>query len=330
MGTQATNHGIFYSCYHRVEDAIYNTFSTGESISDYLAPVKAINKVFGSTLAVASYISNIENYIPVSVLQPISKDIKNGVDFFMGFRSFKAIMNGKFARNDKGEFKLKILALNVSGLALMFFTSVSLLGRFKFNVSAITNFTKNVPVLGALPYAGLLNVSLLTMFGTLYLMSEEKIASLKKAAPKLYEKITDWAEPLDQEKIQKKLDHYRDYNKNKPNHLTKLAMWEKISESELDSDEIKSFSQRKFAKWSLKRDKLNLEIHSNKLQKLSCAAKVVATFAVSIAILTGTWVAIAAAVAVCLGVVEAVSGWKNYQAKNELSSNTYKYTPVYL
>lgn len=327
--------------------------SLGCQVSKELEAVKVINKAGLAVLKAGSYVPAIANNVPIAAIETPLKDIKTFSDFFMGFRSLDALLKGNFAKN------WKVLALNVSGLALMFFTTISGLGRMGVDVSLVTNLAKQVPVFGVLPFAGLLNLSLATMFGMLYLMARDAKAELEEKKEKVPAKLQFWSNPIDESLINARIHKYREVRPNPE----KLQVWQKIQTHSTDHAEqvqfldrqieesrdnktsfdkntqtrlrfddvttkIQEFSAQKHTKWEKKLEKIELGIQSSNLTMLASAAKIAAIIIVSGAILSGVGVAAAAAFAAIMGLIEAGAGFKNYVVKSSMSE--YQITPVKL
>ncbi len=161
MASATTHNNLFKSGYQAIYTGVHKGFSFGAQVSKKLETIKMVDKLGLSILKAASYVPVLVEAVPLSSIETPLKDVKLVTDFFMGFRSLEAGMAGTFAKT------WKTLALNVAGLALMFFTIISALSRLKVDVNFITEMAKKVPVFGVLPFAGLMNLSLLTMFGPL-------------------------------------------------------------------------------------------------------------------------------------------------------------------
>jgi hypothetical protein len=323
MAVSTTQKNFFNACYQTVHNGIDKSFKLGVHVNEKLVLIALVVKVGQALIRAAPLIPGAEVIIPVSDLEVPLKDGKIITDVGKGFPSLEALMNGQFAKT------WKILALNVSGLALMFFAIISGLNRLKVDVSLITELAKKVPFLGVLPFAGLLNLSILTMFGTLYLMSREKLIVINsKTLPKVNQKITNWSKPINADMINQRINYYSDYKKNKPNHQTKLAMWEKIEQNIVPELIIKNFSDQKKTKWERKLEKINLEITSCRVQKLISAVKIASIIAVSATIIIGVGITAATTFAIALALIEAGSSIKKYNLKNSIEA--YKFEPVYL
>ncbi|MFI5344050.1 MAG: hypothetical protein ACHQUC_07510 [Chlamydiales bacterium] len=305
-----------------ISSGIQHGVAMGSSLSKQLDIIKNVQKVGSSILKVAKYVPSLVETLPISLLETPLKDVKRFCNFFMGFRSLEAITQGRFF-----DRSWKIRALNIAGLALFIFTIIELLERFTINVSNIHEAFKKVPFFGVLLYAGLLDLSLLTLSGAIFLMNLDKKSKLANSEQKIHEKIETWKKPLDRSRVQTRLEHYGTKEDESNTLETKKVQWQRIHDQfDLLTDQIADFQQKKLEKWEKKLEKIALEKRVNKIALWTGGSKIVATLMTAVAALSGVGITVALGISMIVGLLEAGGGLKSYFMKRTIAA--YKFQPV--
>lgn len=160
-----------------------------------------IIKTIQLSVAIFSCFPSLEFFLQTPKL--ISKEAKNFTDFIRGLKFVDGILN-------LSQFSLKIVILNISGTILFILSTMTLIDRFRLlDVSAIKMKLATTPIFGVLPYGGLIAFSLLGIMGPAILLTLEGKRKLEKKLNRIQEeKLTFWSQPLNSEKIEKKLKKY--------------------------------------------------------------------------------------------------------------------------
>lgn len=124
------------------------------------------------------------------------KDVKNFTNVVKGMKSVDGFLHFKF--------HWKSLILNISGLTLFIVSSLSLIDRFNFyNVTPIKISLTALPILGILPWGGLLPLSVVGLMGMISLFAIEKMGKLQEDKMRIKsDKLSFWSVPFDLAKVQ--------------------------------------------------------------------------------------------------------------------------------
>jgi hypothetical protein len=307
-----------------IYSGIRSGIAMGSQLSKKLDTVKTIQMMGSSILQTAKYVPLLVTTLPISLFESPLKDIKRFCNFTMGFRSLEAMTQGKFF-----DPSWKIRAINIAGLALFVFTILELLERLAFDLIFIHEAFKKVPFFGVLLYAGLLDLSLLTLSGAIFLINWEKKSKLAETEEKIKEKIETWQIPLDRSRVQMRLEHYETKEDRTNNLETKKAQWQRIHEQfDLISGQIADFQQKKLEKWEKKLEKNSLEKRVNKISLWTGGSKIVTTLMKAAAILSGVGIPVVLGLKMILGLFETGGGLTNYFMKRSIAA--YNFQPVIL
>ncbi len=137
-------------------------------------------------------------------LKPVSNVIKECKDydnFLKGIRAVDGALNPRF--------NWKAMTLTVAGISLFTLSCLTMGDKFKFiKITPIKTALTALPLIGVLPFGGVLHISLVVMFGILFLMSLENRGRLKEGEKGLQKKIDYWTKTIDGEKIAERLTNY--------------------------------------------------------------------------------------------------------------------------
>lgn len=297
------------------------TATKGMQVSKSLDPLKLLSKgaitALKVTEKVVPYFACLA-LIPFGTLYSPLKDVKRICNFFLAFRSFDFYLN----KGAKGPWVIQVL--NIAGLGLFVFTVIDLLERFKFDVSAIHNIAKKVPLFGVLPFAGLLNLCTLTLYGSIYLLGLEKKEKLNEEEERISNKINLWQTKRERQiHIVRKAYHYNNSNfdqlstQERIRQEAKRASWNALRNCN-EPHQNPAFFQRKVNKWELKLEKLSVEKRSNELALVSGSTKILSTLISSAALLSGVGIPLALTISLGLNVIEAACDGRNYFLKKQV------------
>jgi hypothetical protein len=131
------------------------------------------------------------------------KEARNFSNFIKGLKSIDGILHLQFT--------LKMIVLNVSGMTLFILSSITLGERLNLlNASGFKANLATLPVLGVLPFGGLLPLSILGLMGTVLLLSLDKKRKLEKEENDIKNKqLVFWSQSLDQTKVQQRQAKYK-------------------------------------------------------------------------------------------------------------------------
>lgn len=159
-----------------------------------------IVKIVQLGVAIFSCFSTFDIYLDVP--KQFCKEAKNVSNFVKGLKSIEGIFNF--------QFYWKIVILSLSGTTLFILSSLTLLDRFRLlNVTMIKEYLATIPVLGVLPYGGLLPLSMIGLMSILILFSWEKGKKMARQIDKFKNgKLVFWQQPLELPQIQNRQVKY--------------------------------------------------------------------------------------------------------------------------
>lgn len=301
---------VFSSAYHQVIEPpikfVKKGICTGVHEAANLASnaegPELIAKIAATTATVLENIPSLKT--ASEPLKLYTKEVKNFFNFLKGFRSVDAFVNGVI---DSWRF----IAMNVAGVALLVFSCLDFIEKFAWHkFEWLSTNLSQIPILGKLYWGGIPTISMIVLLGCLGSMAVDKEKSLNVQNDKISSgKIKDWSQPLDQDKIAKRIAKYdqkitelnESLIKAKPEKSEKFklqlikvqdkqAKWKKLSEifDSIPTVELEKFRHAKLHKWEKKVEKINLEKKLNYrggIQKiLSISAIVVSSVATIFAI----------------------------------------------
>lgn len=152
----------------------------------------------GST--VIAFVPSIAPLLEGPVL--FCKDVKLFTGILKGFKSIDNLLNITFA--------WKVVVMQISSLTLFVISVLSFAERFElFQVTAIKVMLAAIPILGVLPFGGLLTLSLLGLSGVLLLFAIDKKNKLDLEENHLINhNAAFWSQPLDLQKVEQKQANY--------------------------------------------------------------------------------------------------------------------------
>lgn len=150
-----------------------------------------VMKVMQTAIKALMYVPILASHLTEAKL--LLKEIKDCTNFIKGMQSIDGLINFKFA--------WKLIILNVSGLVLFVLTTITLSEKFLIDCSAIKTTLTAIPVLGKLPFGGLLHISLIGLIGSLLLLSLDKKKKLEQTTSKINSRIEFWNNPIDLNKV---------------------------------------------------------------------------------------------------------------------------------
>ncbi len=173
-------------------------------ISSYIDAVRQLPEF---TLKITEFSLEILAYHPLlkeglAFPKQVCREIKNFTRFAKGIKSIDHLLHLTLS--------WKKVILTVSGLTLFILSGMTLVDRFKIlNISAVKVGLASIPILGTLPFGGLISLSSLGLSSMLLLLSFDKQKNLKKMEIELKnKKWIFWSQPLDLPKVQFKKDKY--------------------------------------------------------------------------------------------------------------------------
>jgi len=199
----------------------------------------------------------------------VLKTTKEFVNLVDGMKSVDGLLHLKF--------KWKVVVLNLSGLILFTINCMSIAEMFKFaDFTALKTSLAAIPLLGVLPFGGILHTSLFGLFGSLFLLTLDKKKKLAEAENRIVnEKLSFWKEPLLKERIELRLAKYEnkiseleDQSAKNPEFqkwIIKRDQWQRLGSCNLNAKEIHFYQKAKLNKWQAKLDKLEREKKINSL-----------------------------------------------------------------
>ncbi len=132
------------------------------------------------------------------------KEARNYTIFFKGFKSLDGLLNLKMS--------WKVIVLNISGMTLFIISIITLADRFGIShATVIKTKLAAIPILGILPYGGLLTISTSVMMSMVLHFSLGKKRSLAEEENALKtKKLAFWSQPIDLLKVQQKQAAYQE------------------------------------------------------------------------------------------------------------------------
>ncbi|WP_068466917.1 hypothetical protein [Candidatus Protochlamydia phocaeensis] len=203
-------------------EAYQSKYETGFLVGKWNEGLSQVRKQFNRTISVIDEIyqgpdmvlkttqlgiSIFSNFPSVSVYLEVPKqfckDARNLSNFVKGLKSLNGLLNIQLHWNS--------LIRTAAGITLFILSSISLIERAQlFNVSTIRIRLAAIPILGILPYGGLLSLSLIGLIGMTALNSFEKSKKLNEQTEHLKEgKLAFWSQPLTLAKIQERQAKYQ-------------------------------------------------------------------------------------------------------------------------
>jgi|GEM_PF-4546799 len=228
----------------------------GAKISVKLDDVKLLIETTETSLKLIGLISDISKFIPFETIFPFLKDGKRIIGIFLGLRSIKFFMEKPLEKS------WKLIALNVAGLSLFCFTIIDVLAGFKVDFSPIHSVFKRVLVFGILPFAGLINLSTITLLGMVFLMTLDKQKRLNQEETKWKQRQNDFSNFKIFTDL--KVESYR----FKAEQQDKSKKWTAIQGSSKEALKL-YFDGRKL--------RLNSKLQINRLQKTSTRISLLST-----------------------------------------------------
>lgn len=124
------------------------------------------------------------------------KEIKNIFNWIKGLRSIDGFLNGPYS--------WKSMVIHVSGFVLLILSTISLVDWLHLaNMSVLKTAFAALPILGVLPFGGLVSLSLVGIFGMLLLLNLEKRPKMALALQKAQNKNQQWLQSLKTDKVNK-------------------------------------------------------------------------------------------------------------------------------
>lgn len=288
----------------------------GAKMSFQIDLIKVINDTASVSLKAIKYAPDLKAAIPYAMLDGLVKDSKRVCNILMGLRSVDYLMEGAKDRT------WLTVAMNVSGIGLFVLTVIDVAERFGVDVSVVHEAAKQVPIFGVLPFAGLLDLSLVGLYGTIFLKTWNKKPAMANAEAKLNQRIAFWQKPLDETAIKDRLQKYSIQVEDKKKAMlydeNKAVLQNVLNHINDKPQEIAQFKQDKEARCKAKLEKLQLEKHSSNLTMLGSGSKILSIIIVSGAIVSGAWIPAATILGLGLGFVKAGTGIRNYALKREI------------
>ena len=214
-------------------------------IEEYIQTPELFRKTSQFGLTVLSLFSLLKPKLE-NPLQ-LCKEAKNFTNFFKGFKSVDGLLHLTMS--------WKVIVLNISGMTLFVISIITLSDRFGiYNATFIKTKLAAIPVLGTLPYGGLLAISTSVMMSMVLHLTLEKKRKLEMVENSLKtKKLFFWSQPIDLLKVQQRQATYQ----------------EKVKQI---ADEIKNFE-------NIQKDGLNFEAvlicNQTKSKKLNACRKAI-------------------------------------------------------
>lgn len=154
-------------------------------LSYKLDEVKFGQKISAVSIKILEFVPLAVELLPLKTAKTVCRRIKLIINVCMFGRSANSFAEGKVN-------SVRMLVLNVAGVVLGIFASIEVLELCKYDMSAIHQAAASVPVFGVLPYAGLLNLALLTLFACTLLGNVEKRTGMQQEWSQADAKFEKW------------------------------------------------------------------------------------------------------------------------------------------
>jgi len=208
-------------------------------------------RTFQVVVTIFSMFPQIDIYLEIP--KQLCKDAKNFTNILRGFKSVDGVVNFKL--------QFKAIILNISGLTMMVLSVISVIDRFHLlNVTVIKVTLTVIPIIGVLPFGGLLPLSIIGLVGTTLIMGLEKQWKMNETANLIRnDKLAYWSQ-LDLGKIQQKIEkyQYRVEHEQQNEYVGKLGQWRALARSwnHIRREDLEKFRWAKESKWQTKLNKL--------------------------------------------------------------------------
>lgn len=177
-------------------------------IDPYIQGTELVVKTTQFALLIFSCFSSLSNFLETP--QHLCYDVRRFTDALKGLKSVDSLLHFTFS--------WRTTVLTLSGLSLLILSIISLVDRFKlFDISDIQSYLGAIPMMGTLPYGGLLNISLVGLLSMIILNSWDKKKKLDEEIMHIEnEKIRCWSLPFGLQDVKNKKSKYLE----KINHLS--------------------------------------------------------------------------------------------------------------
>jgi len=306
---------------------VYSNFKKGidhgAAFSARLDTLKLVNKTCEVASKALKLIPSIAAHIPFNIIDPFLKDTKRFIYLCLSFRTIKFYMENP----RKAPWTIQVM--NVACIGLSFFTIIDILDRLKVDVKVIHTTFKKVPFFGVLPFAGLLNLSIVTLNSMIFLRALDKHKALKIKQNKLKNQIVQNDLTTFKDFVIAKVKKYQDASLTDTSAKTqaKFTKWTNVQAIPTDYD-LAAYSAERTKCLESKLQKTQLDQNSTWLTLLSSVMKVSAVVVSTFVILSGFGLAVVAGITVAMGIIEVSCDITNYFLKKKVSQFQVEPNPL--
>ena len=310
IDTKTTIHQAYLGLVKDLRGTIY----IGTDFYNLTGVYRLAQKTAEVAIKVIKLFPEFAHALPLGAADSFLKDSKRFLYFFATFPTLQFYIrgkNGEEAKVKKADWVTQLF--NLSGVALAAIGIIDILERFQFDFQPMHNFFKKVPGIGVLPYAGILNLSLVTMTSIIFFQTRQKRQKLLLKEEKLNKQI-DFDVAGFKQFITEKCEKYE----NSSVKVDKKAKWNRFAQ--LDQSALDNYFKLRKDFLIKKLDKVKVEKKSASLTMVSTAAKVTAVAFSTFVVLSGVGASLLVSATVTLGVVEVACEIKNFFTKKTVKS----------
>lgn len=184
---------LFRKRVHCVFSAIEKAYQQGPDV---------VIKTIQLSVSILSCFPSLESSLKIP--KQFCKEAKNFTDLIKNLKSIDGLLN--FSK-----FYSKSFILDVSGTLLFILSSITIIDRFQLlDVSIVKVNLAAIPVLGLLPYGGLIALSIFGLMGPTIILSLEKKRKLEKEENRIKSgKLAIWSQSLNLTRVGEKQTKYK-------------------------------------------------------------------------------------------------------------------------